>query len=65
MKFYFHSDAEREFDDAVEYYEKCRPGLGLEFAEEVYATISRIMKCPNAWAQLSPNTRHCLPNRFP
>lgn len=65
MKFYFHPDAEKEFDEAVEYYEECQPGLGLEFAEEVYATISRIMKYPNAWTQLSAGTRRCLTNRFP
>jgi hypothetical protein len=26
----------------VEYYEQFQPGLGLEFAEEIYATITRI-----------------------
>ena len=39
MKFYFHPEAEAEFDRSVKYYEQCQPGLGLEFAEEVYATI--------------------------
>jgi hypothetical protein len=42
MTFHFHPDAEAEFGKAVEYYERFRPGLGLEFAEEVYATITRI-----------------------
>jgi hypothetical protein len=32
MKFYFHPDAEVEFDRAVGYYEQCQTGLGLEFA---------------------------------
>jgi len=44
MKFYFHPDAEAEFDTAVEYYEQFQEGLGLEFAEEIYATISRIIQ---------------------
>ena len=65
MKFYFHPDADAEFDKAVEYYEECRPGLGLAFAEEVYATISRITKYPHAWSQMSKNTRRCLTDRFP
>jgi len=43
MKFYFHPDAEAEFNTAVEYYEQFQEGLGLEFAEEIYATISRII----------------------
>lgn len=65
MNFYFHADAEREFDKAVEYYESCRSGLGLEFSFEVYAAIHRILKYPEAWTPLSENTRRCLVKRFP
>lgn len=48
MRFYFHELAQTEFDRAVEYYEDCRSGLGMEFAREVHATIARIIKYPNA-----------------
>ena len=65
MRFYFHPDAEAEFDRAVEYYEQFQPGLGLEFTEEVYATISRIIQYPDAWSALSKNSRRCLVSRFP
>jgi hypothetical protein len=65
MKFHFHPDADAEFDKAVEYYEQCQSGLGLEFAEEVYAAIARITEYPDAWTPLSKNTRRCLINRFP
>ena len=65
MRFYFHEDAETEFDKAVEYYEGCRPGLGLEFAQEVYAAIARVVQFPEAWTPMSRNTRRCLVNRFP
>lgn len=65
MRFYFHEDAETELDKAVEYYEECRPGLGLEFAQEVYAAIARVVQFPEAWAPMSRNTRRCLVNRFP
>ena len=44
MKFYFHPQAEAELNDAVEYYDLCEFGLGLEFAEEVYSTIGRILE---------------------
>ena len=44
MKFYFHEHAENEFDRAVEYYEDCRRGLGIEFAQEVNAAIARIIQ---------------------
>ncbi len=43
MRFYFHPEAKKEFDGAVDFYERNRAGLGLEFAEEVYATIARII----------------------
>ena len=65
MRFYFHEYAEAEFDRAVEYYEDSRPGLGLEFAQEVYAAITRVIKFPDAWSPMSKNTRRCLLSRFP
>jgi len=65
MKFYFHEHAENEFSKAVDYYEDCRPGLGIEFSKEVYAAIDRIIRYPEAWSPLSVNTRRCLVNRFP
>jgi plasmid stabilization system protein ParE len=65
MKFSFHPDAKEELDGAVEYYEQCQTGLGLEFAEEVYAAIARIIQYPDAWSSLSRNSRRCLINRFP
>ncbi len=65
MKFYFHPDAEAELNRAVEYYEQLQPGLGIEFAEEIYAAITRIIQYPDAWSALSRNSRRCLVNRFP
>lgn len=65
MRFGFHPEAEDEFGKAVEYYEECQPGLGLELAEEVYAAIARIAQFPDAGTPLSSNTRRCLVNRFP
>jgi len=65
MRFLFHPAADKEFDLAVEYYESCQSGLGLEFAEEVYATIARITEYPEVWSPMSRNTRRCLTNRFP
>ena len=39
MKYSFHPSARAELNDSIDYYEDYRPGLGLEFAEEVYSTI--------------------------
>ena len=65
MKYSFHEAAEREFFSAIEYYEECQPDLGLRFSEEVYATIERICKYPNAWTPIDTKTKRCLINKFP
>ena len=65
MKLLFHPDAEVELREATNYYDDCQTGLGLDFAEEVYSAISRIIKYPEAWSRLSSNTRRCITNRFP
>lgn len=53
MKFDFHPGADEEFDKAVDYYEDQQHGLGLEFAEEVYTAIARIIEYPDAWSPIS------------
>lgn len=65
MRFNFHPRASKELGEAVQHYEMCQIGLGLEFAEEVYAAIRRISEYPTAWSALSKHTRRCLLNRFP
>lgn len=65
MKYSFHPEAKEEFLDAVNYFEECRSGLGLEFSKEVFSTIQRIIHFPSAWSKFSENTRRCLTNRFP
>lgn len=53
MKYRFHPEAEAEINDAVDYYEACREGLGLEFAREVHIAIKSICDFPLAWTSLS------------
>jgi len=65
VNFCFHPLAEQDFDEAVKYYETCQTSLGIEFAQEVYATIDLISSYPDAWPELSKHTRRCLVNRFP
>ena len=65
MKYSFHPDAEIEFNISIDYYEECQTNLGLEFANEVYVTIQRILDFPNAWQSLDNDIRRCLTNRFP
>lgn len=65
MKVSFHPEARKEFFDEIKYYEDQQSGLGLEFSEEIYSAIQRIIHFPEAWSKLSANTRRCLTIRFP
>lgn len=65
MAFYFHPEAEAELNQAIEYYEQTCPRLGYEFAQEIHATIQRILPFPNAWPQLEQGIRRALVRRFP
>jgi hypothetical protein len=52
MSFSFHPEAEKEFNDAIDYYEDIEPGLGYDFALEVYSAIKRSVDFPKIWAFL-------------
>ena len=65
MNYSFHPEAKEEFLEEINYFERCRAGLGLEFSKEIFSTIQRIIHFPSAWSQFSKNTRRCLTNRFP
>lgn len=65
MKYYFHEEAERELNSAVDYYNEVEPGLGAAFLAEVSTAIENIIARPLAWHPLSQNTRRCLTNKFP
>jgi toxin ParE1/3/4 len=65
MTFDFYPEAEKEFLEAIEYYEDCSEGLGEDFSMEVYATVKNILSYSQAWPILEDNVRRCLTNRFP
>ena len=65
MNYTFHPKAEIELNEYIEYYETCKKNLGLEFANEIYTTIQRIISFPKAWKILDLDIRRCLTNRFP
>jgi len=52
MKYSFHPEAKEDFLEAINYFEECRSGLGLEFSKEVFSTIQRIIHFPSAWSQI-------------
>ncbi len=65
MRFSFHPEAEDEFNHSIDYYEEIEPGLGYDFALEVYSTIQRSIEFPKAWAILEGEVRRSLVRRFP
>lgn len=65
MKFSFHPEAIKELNKAVDYYEDIDTGLGYDFALEVFSTIKRIIKFPEAWSLIDDNIRRSLVSRFP
>lgn len=65
MSFAFHPEAEEELNKAIEYYEDIEPGLGYDFAVEVYSAIQRSVAFPKAWSVLEGEIRRSLVRRFP
>jgi len=65
MTFGFHPEAEKEFLEAIAYYEDCEPGLGEDFSIEVNSAVLNVLSYPNTWPILEEDVRRCLTNRFP
>lgn len=65
MKVVFHPDAEVEFQEAIEYYEKRQENLGYDFAIEIHSAIQRALDFPEAWPVFRNKVRRSLVHRFP
>jgi len=52
LRIIFLQPAERELDEAVDYYEAQKTGLGFAFVEAVWVVIERIERYPEAWQLL-------------
>lgn len=65
MKINFLEIAQKELDDAVDYYNYESPGLGDVFLTEVLKTLERIAEFPEAWHPCSKRTRRAQTRRFP
>ena len=61
----FHTLAERELNDAAQYYEGERTGLGTEFLEEVERCAASIIRHPAAGAPVHNDVRRRFLRRFP
>lgn len=65
MSYRFLLPARDELEQAIDFYNQRRRGLGYEFAQEVESAISRILAFPRAWPVVSPRARRCRTRRFP
>ncbi|NCA86776.1 MAG: type II toxin-antitoxin system RelE/ParE family toxin [Clostridia bacterium] len=65
MKYFFHPEAKDELLKSVDYYEDCQEGLGLEFSQQVFLGIQRILRFPKSWPKFSKSTRSSILNKFP
>jgi len=61
----FHPDAAQEANDAVDYYDGLRAGLGDDFRTELEAALARIQQNPQLYAAERGAIRACPLNRFP
>jgi plasmid stabilization system protein ParE len=59
------SEADLEFSDASEWYERQRPGLGADFIACVEETLDRIANTPELHAIVFGSVRRAGVRRFP
>lgn len=58
-------EAQAEFDEAFDYYEAQRPGLGLAFAARVQEVFDRLGANPRLHAAVFADVRKAAVARFP
>ena len=54
-----------EIDEVVTWYESERPGLGLEFLDELLRTLAFVRERPEASPRTARTVRRALVRRFP
>jgi plasmid stabilization system protein ParE len=65
MEIQWHRGARHDLEEAAEYYERRREGLGAQFLTEVESAIGLIQQFPNGWPQMTQKTRRVRTRRFP
>ena len=65
MKVFFSGRAERHMEDAYDFYEGERAGLGDEFAIELEHGVYEIAAAPMRWPEDEPGFRRFRLRRFP
>ena len=65
MKLRIEAAAQRELEEAAEWYGAIRLALAAEFLAEFDHGIRMIIQAPNAWHPVGPNLRRYRLDRFP
>jgi toxin ParE1/3/4 len=65
MRVAFRPEARAEVLEAKSWYEQQAPGLGLEFARAVDASVSSAVRTPEAYPVVDGQCRRVLLRRFP
>lgn len=65
FKLTLRREAEKDLTEAFEYYQSCRPGLGLEFMLCVEAALGSIQRNPEHYPQVYKNVARNFIRRFP
>jgi plasmid stabilization system protein ParE len=60
-----HEDADRELNDAANYYDSESPGLGTLFLDQVDDGYQRILENPHAAAEVDSDIRRLVLAKFP
>jgi toxin ParE1/3/4 len=58
-------EAQAEFDEAFDYWEAVRPGLGVDFVARVQPVFDRIAANPKMHAVVFADIRKAVVTRFP
>jgi plasmid stabilization system protein ParE len=65
MRIRYHPDASKDLDEAYEWYESQKLGLGLKFVDEAEATIQRILNFPELHPIITKKHRRAILPAFP
>lgn len=65
MKIEFLAIAQTELDEAYQWYETQQKTLGLQFLNEIDASLRRIAAYPESFIKINDGIRRCLVKRFP
>ena len=63
--FIFARAAEIELREAIDYYNREKPGLGKQFSAAIDAGIDEVLEHPRRWPILTGNKRRYRLNKFP